>query len=156
MMWTRSLRILVVVCSIVFTIGTALHGFVVIDEEVLARTMELAGASADPSGFLAGFRAVGAVFVVANALGLLALRAGNWLFWVVLAVNAGQAAGVGMVPFEMFQAASETYGWVGILPSVVTDGGALILVLIMLGRALAVVRQRSARGTVLPSGHPGR
>ncbi|MCE7004001.1 hypothetical protein LWC34_14345 [Kibdelosporangium philippinense] len=41
-MWTKNLRILVVACSIIFTAGTALHGFVVIDEEVLARTMELA------------------------------------------------------------------------------------------------------------------
>jgi hypothetical protein len=153
-MWTGHLRLAVVLCSVVFTIGTALHGFVIIDAGVLARTMELAGSSADPGGFLTGFRVVGAVFVVANAVGLLALRAGTWLFWVVLAVNAGQAAGVVMVPPEMFDAVVQTYGWAGVLPSVVTDGGALILVLVMLGRVLAVVRRRS--GSAQPTARPGR
>ncbi|MCE7003999.1 hypothetical protein LWC34_14330 [Kibdelosporangium philippinense] len=103
---------------------------------------------------MAGFRAVGAAFVVLNLLGLLALRAGNWLFWVVLAVNAAQAAGVRMVPFEMFEAAEEAYGWVGVLPSAITDGGALILALIMLARIVMVLRQRYARGAALPSNQP--
>src|ERR1041384_445886 len=114
-MWTRGLRLGVVLCSVIFTIGTALHGFVIIDLGVLERTMVLAGQSADQAavnapGFLTGFRVVGAIFVVGNALGLLALRGGNWLFWVVLGVNAGQAAGVVMVPFEMFEAAVDEYG----------------------------------------------
>jgi hypothetical protein len=153
-MWTRRLQVVVVLCSFVFTLGTALHGFVIIDLAVLERTMVLAGADVSGApGFLTGFRIVGAVFVAGNALGLLALRGWPWLFWVVLAVNAGQAAGVVMVPFVMFEAVVAEYGWAGVLPTVVTDGGALILVLIMLGRlAVRVRRGVSAR----PSAPPGR
>jgi hypothetical protein len=155
-MWTRRLQVVVVVCSVVFTLGTALHGFVIIDLAVLERTMLLAGSDvAGAPAFLAGFRIVAAVFVLGNALGLLALRGWPWLFWVVLAVNAGQAAGVVMVPFVMFEAVVAEYGWVGVLPSVVTDGGALVLVLIMLGTlAVRVRRQRAA--SARPSAQPGR
>jgi hypothetical protein len=159
-MWTRRLQVAVVVCSVVFTLGTALHGFVIIDLAVQERTMLLAGSDvAGAPAFLTGFRIVGAVFVLGNALGLLALRGWPWLFWVVLAVNAGQAAGVVMVPFVMFEAVVAEYGWVGVLPSVVTDGGALVLVLIMLGRLAARVRRRrgvSARPSALPGRLPGR
>ncbi|MET0235201.1 MAG: hypothetical protein ABW224_11225 [Kibdelosporangium sp.] len=154
-MWTRRLRVLVVWCSVVFTVGTALHGFVIIDVGVIERMMTLAGADpAEAPGFLAGFRMVGAVFVVGNALGLLALRGWPWLFWVVLAVNAGQAAGVVLVPWVMFEAVVAEYGWAGVLPSVVTDGGALVLVLVMLGRVSARARRRG--GSARPSALPGR
>jgi hypothetical protein len=155
-MWTRNLQVVVVVCSLVFTLGTALHGFVIIDLAVLERTMELAGSDvAEAPGFLTGFRIVGAVFVAGNALGLLALHGWPWLFWVVLAVNAGQAAGVVLVPFVMFEAVVAEYGWAGVLPSVVTDGGALILVLVMLGRLAVQARQRRAV-SARPSAQPGR
>jgi hypothetical protein len=160
-MWTGRLRLGVALCSVIFMLGTALHGFVITDVSVLERTMVLAGqspyqAAENAPGFLAGFRIVGAVFVAGNALGLLALRCGGWLFWVVLAVNAGQAAGVVLVPFEMFEAVVAEYGWVGVLPSVVTDGGALIVVVVMLSTVLTRVRRRRRwpAGSVRPSGRP--
>ncbi len=62
-----------------------------------------------------------------------------WLFWVVIGVNATQAAGLLMVPPEMFTAARERFGSVGVLPSLVTDGGAAVVVIVLLG-SLAATR----------------
>ncbi|MEO3828481.1 hypothetical protein [Actinomadura sp. B10D3] len=136
--WTRRLQILVFACSLVFTAGTLLHGFVVMNPDTMEATMRLAGkppaeaADAAP-GFLTGFRIVGAIYAVGNALGMLALRGRAWVFWVALLVNATQAAGpFGMIPAEMFQAVSDAYGPAGLLPSLITDGGALMLTLVLL------------------------
>ncbi len=137
--WTRRLQILVFSCSLVFAVGTVLHGFVIMNPRTVEATMRLAGmapgeaAEAAP-GFLTGFRTVGALYVAGNAVGMLALRGSAWVFWVVLVVNATQAAGpFGLIPREMFRAAADTYGLVGLLPSLVTDGGALLLTLVLLG-----------------------
>lgn len=112
--------------------------------------MELAGAPAeDATGFMAGLRLVGWVFVVGNAVGLLAPLGRRWLFWLVLAVNAAQATGVVLAPFglgpippEVFEATVDVHGWVGLLPSLVVDGGAAVLVV-----ALSVFRRSWARDT---------
>ena len=37
-----------------------------------------------------------------------------------------------MIPFEVFRASTDRYGVVGVLPSVVTDGGALLLTFVLL------------------------
>lgn len=141
------LQVLTGLCSILFTIGTALQAFWVVNRETLERMMVLAGQSdADATdaapGFLTGFRLVGCLYLVGNALGILALRRQNlrWLFWVVLAVNVTQAAGVWMVPPEMFEAVVDEYGWVGAVPSAVTDGGAALLAIVLL---YFLVRTRS-------------
>lgn len=120
--------------SVVFVLGTAVHAFVVVDVQTLTRMMVLA--EADPAQapeFLVWFRVVGCLYVVGNAVGVLALRGrpSRWLFWVVLAVNATQAAGVRLVPPEVFVAASERFGVLGVLPSLVTDIGALVLVVVL-------------------------
>jgi hypothetical protein len=135
-----NIRAVTVACSLVFVIGTVLQNVVVIDLTMMRRAMELAGAPAeDASGFMAGLRLVGWVFVVGNALGLFALSGRRWLFWVVLAVNAGQATGVVLAPFglgpippEVFEATVDVHGWVGLLPSLVVDGGAAVLVVLLL------------------------
>ncbi|MFC6015585.1 hypothetical protein ACFP2T_05170 [Plantactinospora solaniradicis] len=134
--WTRRTQVFTFVCSVVFTIGTTVQTFVIVDLDTLEQMMRLAGVSAAEAtdsapGFLAGFRVVGALFIVGNALGMLALRGRTWVFWLVVVVNAGQAAGVFMVPTEMFEAAVDNFGWVGVLPSVVTDGGALVLLAVL-------------------------
>jgi hypothetical protein len=63
---------------LIFTIGTTLQNFVIVDLEMLEQTMQLAGntpAEAEDSapGFLLGFRIVGTLFIIGNALGMLAL-----------------------------------------------------------------------------------
>lgn len=137
--WTRPLQVTVGVASLVFTAGTTVQNFVIVNLETLEQMMLLAGAdptaaSADAPGFLTGFRVVGCLYIVGNALGILALkrRTRAWLFWVVLGVNLTQAAGVFMVPGEMFAAAVDRFGWVGVLPSAVTDSGALLLSVVLL------------------------
>lgn len=136
--WTPRLLWLTAACSAVFTIGTALQNFVIVDLAMLEHTMRLAGqtpaeAAANAPGFLTGFRAVGCVYIVGNALGLLAPTGRAWVFWVVLAVNVTQAAGVFVIPPEVFRASLDLYGPLGLAPSVVTDGGALLLSLVLLG-----------------------
>jgi hypothetical protein len=131
--------------SIVFTIGTALHAFVIVNEHTLTRMMLLAGA--DPAGadrFLTIFRVVGCLYLAGNAIGILALRGEPhpWLFWTLLAVNATQAAGVFVVPPQMWQAAGEEFGLAGVLPSLVTDGGALVLTIALVTAAVKDVRER--------------
>lgn len=129
--WTRRLAIAVGLCSIVFTIGTALHNFAVVDAELIETMMRDAG-RADPEGdapgFTTGFRIVGSIYIVGNAVGILAFwRQPAWLFWVVLVVNATQAMGWFLIPSEMWSAVEDRYGTIGLLPSVVTDGGAVLL-----------------------------
>ncbi|WP_280233456.1 hypothetical protein [Nocardia cyriacigeorgica] len=138
--WTVPLMVFAGVASVVFTVGTAIHGFVVVTPGTLERMMVLA--DADPSGadgFLTLFRAVGIVYVVGNAVGVLALRRRPrvWLFWVIVVVNATQAVGLVMVPPEMFTAARERFGVAGVLPSLVTDGGAAVVALVLLGSLIA-------------------
>ncbi|MEC3895403.1 hypothetical protein ACFV4I_10800 [Nocardiopsis alba] len=140
--WTRRLQILVFVCSLVFTIGTTLQNFVIVDAAMLRHTMELAGlgpaeAAESVPGFLTGFRAVGCVFIVGNALGMFALWGRPWVYWWALAINAGQAAGVVMIPPEVFRASADLYGPAGLLPTLITDGGALVLLVVLLGFLLA-------------------
>ncbi|MEV0676488.1 hypothetical protein AB0I60_08180 [Actinosynnema sp. NPDC050436] len=150
--WTSTLLVLTGIASLVFTAGTAVQAFVVVDEQTLTRMMVVAGtppgaAAEQVPGFLLGFRAVGCLYLVGNALGVLALRGrpDRWLFWVVLITNATQAAGVVMVPPAMSVAARERFGVVGALPSLVTDLGALVLVVVLV---VASVATRAAWGQV--------
>jgi hypothetical protein len=136
---SRGLRVLTAACSAVFAVGTALQTFVVIDDGLVTAAMQLASvpaaqAAAEAPGFVAVLRAVGIGYLVGNALGLLALTGRIWVFWLVIAVNATQAAGVvaGMVPAVVLQAAADEHGAAGLLPTLVTDGGAAVLVLVLL------------------------
>src|SRR5690606_38105210 len=100
-------------------------------------TMRLAGQTAaeaedNAPGFLFGFRAVGFAYMAGNAIGLLALTGRAWVFWVVLLVNVTQAFGVVAIPPEFWEASRDRYGFAGWLPSIITDGGALILATILI------------------------
>jgi hypothetical protein len=133
MVWSRGLRGWVAVCSLVFAAGTGVQNFVVINPELVARSAALAGVPVS-DGSLTGLRLVGDVYLVGNLLGLLALTGRVWVFWLVLAVNATQAAGVFVIPPPVWRATVDLYGWVGLLPSVVTDGGALVLTVVLVSR----------------------
>jgi hypothetical protein len=122
----------------VFAIGSALQNFVIVTPDMLEHTMRLAGltaaeAAASGPGWLAGFRIVGTLFIVGNALGILALRGWGWVFWLAVAVNVGQAAGIVMIPPEVWRASIDLYGPAGALPSAMTDGGGLLLALVLIG-----------------------
>jgi hypothetical protein len=138
------------VCSVVFAIGTAVQTYVIIDDALVTHAMQLAGApdaTAQAPGFVAVLRAVGIGYLVGNALGLLAVTGWMWVFWLVLAVNVTQAAGVvaGLVPPVVLQASIDLHGPAGVLPTLVTDGGAAVLVLVLLAFA-ARYRGAWARG----------
>lgn len=142
---TTPLQNLVVACSAVFVIGTAIQAFVIIDEQAMIDMMRHAGRPEDRAlteapGFLLGFRIVGCVYLLGNALGLLARRGRPWLFWAVLLVNVTQAAGLVVIPSEVFDVTVDRFGAVGLLPSLLTDGGAAILSLILIG---SLVRYRT-------------
>ncbi|MFC5466059.1 hypothetical protein [Lederbergia graminis] len=133
---TRKLQITIFLCSVIFTIGTTIHNFVIIDSSLIESMMQMAGV-ADPaseaSGFTLDFRIVGCVYILGNALGLLALNSrSNILWWVILLVNITQATGPIMIPSSMWTAVYDAYGVLGILPSAITDGGAIILSFIMI------------------------
>lgn len=114
-----------------------MHGFVVVDTALVETMMRMAD-SPDPAaaapGFTVGFRVVGAVYVLGNAVGVLAWwKRSRLLWWWVLAVNVTQGLGYVMIPTEMWAAVLQRYGGIGVLPSLVTDGGAALLALFMLG-----------------------
>ncbi|MCO1653741.1 hypothetical protein [Pseudonocardia humida] len=139
-LWTRPLQVLTVVCSAVFVLGTAAQAFLVIDTDLVAHAMRLAGTSAaaaerDAPGFVAALRVTGLAYLLGNAVGLLALTGRAWVFAVVLVVNATQAAGVvaGLVPVVVLQASHDRFGVPGLLPTLVTDAGAALLVLVLVG-----------------------
>ncbi|MGE7664715.1 hypothetical protein ACQKMN_03265 [Ureibacillus composti] len=133
---TRKLQLTIFICSIIFTIGTAIHNFVIINPSLIETMMQMAGV-ADPageaSGFTFGFRIVGCIYIIGNALGILALNSrSKILWWVILVINITQATGPIMIPSSMWTAVNNVYGVIGILPSVITDGGAIILSFIMI------------------------
>ncbi len=74
---TKKLHITVGVCSVVFTIGTAVHNFVIINNDLVEMMMR-AGGSADPTASAPGFtlwlRIAGCLYILGNAAGILALR----------------------------------------------------------------------------------
>ncbi|MEV5595362.1 hypothetical protein [Streptomyces sp. NPDC052496] len=141
---TPKLRLTVGVCSVIFTVGTAVHNFAIINNKLVEMMMQISG-SADPAasapGFTSGLRIVGCLYILGNAAGILALRSrSRALWWVVLAVNCTQGLGFWAIPPSMWDAAADLYGTWGIVPSAVTDGGALLLTVVMV---LAMVKYRT-------------
>lgn len=135
--WTRRLQLLTVVCSAVFVIGTALQNFVFVDLHLMETAMRHSGmteseaANAAPA-FLRGFRIVGSIYIVGNAVGLLALSGKAWVFWIALLVNVTQAAGVFVIPPPVLTAQQELRGGASYATTLIVDGGALILAAILL------------------------
>ncbi|AIM16007.1 hypothetical protein HW35_06575 [Bacillus sp. X1(2014)] len=133
---TKKLQITIVLCSIIFTIGTTIHNFVIINPPLIETMMQMAGVT-DPPGkaleFTFGFRIVGCLYIIGNALGVLALNSrSRILWWIILLVNITQATGPIMIPSSMWTVVYDVYGVLGLLPSVITDGGAIILSLVMI------------------------
>ena len=141
--WTWPLQLMTALCSVVFLVGTTLQNFVVVDVTLIETMMAEAGGvdpAAEAPGFTTGFRIVGCLYMLGNALGILAFRLRTrWLFWVVLAVNLTQGLGFVMIPSQMWTAVIERYGVAGILPSAVTDGGAALLAVLLI---VTLVRYR--------------
>jgi hypothetical protein len=153
--WTRPLQVLTAICGLVFAVGTAVQAFVVITDETVGHAMALAGRT--PAEIAAGapelvttLRMVGVGFLVANLL-LAAPRGRTWTFWLAIAVAVAQALGVvaGMVPWVVLQATYERFGPVGLLPTLVTDGGSAVLAVLLL---VALVRYRAPWAQLRPNG----
>lgn len=141
---TRPLQVVTAVAAFLFAVGSAVHGFAVVDTSLIETMMRAAGA-ADPAaeapGFTTGFRIVGAGYVLANAVGVLTWWSrSRLLWWWILAVNATQGLGYLMIPAEMWPAIHERYGPIGAVPSLVTDGGAALLAVVFLA---TMVRYRT-------------
>ncbi|MBP1947119.1 hypothetical protein [Virgibacillus litoralis] len=133
---TYRLQIGIALCSIIFTIGTTLQNFVIVNISLIETMMQMADApnpEGQAPGFTNGFRLVGCIYIIGNALGILAFRVRSTiLWWVILVVNFTQGLGFVMIPSSMWVAAISEYGIWGILPSAITDGGAIILAIIMI------------------------
>ncbi|MER6668179.1 hypothetical protein ABT256_26755 [Amycolatopsis japonica] len=70
MLWTPKIRLVTVLCSIIFMLGTTLQNYVIIDLDLIEASMRLKGAdTADAPAYLSALRLVGNVFIVGNALG---------------------------------------------------------------------------------------
>ena len=142
---TRRLQLVTVVCSAVFVAGTFLQTFVFVDRELIETAAALSGmgpaeAAAFAPGFLTGFRWVGSLYVLGNAVGLSALRGGTGTFWTVLAVNATQAAGVVVLPDAVTRAMRLHDGGAAWVTTLVVDGGAVLLAVALLVSLVAYRR----------------
>ncbi|WP_248910536.1 hypothetical protein [Halocatena marina] len=120
----------------IFTVGTTLQNFVIINTSLIEKMMWMENV-ADPAGaapsFTMWFRVVGCLYILGNSVGILALRSqSRLLWWTVFMVNITQAFGFVLIPSSMWSAVIATYGVWGILPSLITDGGAIFLVLVMI------------------------
>lgn len=141
--WTRRLQLLVTGCAVVFTIGTALQNWIFVDLTMMEHAMRLAGQSASEAaasapGFLSGLRLVGTAYVLGNAVGLLALWGRAWVFWVVLAVNLTQGIGWFItMPPVVLEAQGATPGARALVTTVVVDGGALLLTVVLVASLVA-------------------
>ncbi|MCM3706856.1 MULTISPECIES: hypothetical protein [Cytobacillus] len=133
---TQKLQMTISLCSILFTMGTAIHNFFIINPTLIETMMQMAGVG-NPAGeaieFTFGFRIVGCLYIAGNAVGILALNSrSKILWWIILIVNVTQATGPIMIPSSMWTAVYDVYGVLGVLPSAITDGGAIILSLVMI------------------------
>lgn len=144
---TRRLQRAVASCSLIFALGTALHNFVIIDPSFIETMMKMAGVSnpaAEAVSFTKGFRIVGCLYIVGNALGVLSIKSRSGaLWWILLFVNMTQGLGFALIPASMWRLALDVYGVWGILPSAITDGGALVLVMTMI---YSMIKYRSTWG----------
>jgi hypothetical protein len=152
-----------VACSAIFTLGTALQTFVFVDLALIGAAMRFAGLSeADAAvaapGFLTGFRLVGVVYILGNAVGLLALSGKTWVFWVTLLVNVTQGAGVFVIPPSVIAAMREVHSGAAYVTTLIVDGGGLTLSAILLTSFIqfrqpwAYTRESAPRKAV--AGHP--
>lgn len=136
--WTRPLQLLTAACAVAFTMGTVLNVFVV-TPDVVEHSMRLSGmgtaeAANATESFYTVYLVVGILYIIGNALGVLALRGWAWVFWLAVVVNLTQGFGVlGAVPPEIFQALEAKYGTIGVVPTLIVDGGGLILAIILIG-----------------------
>lgn len=128
------LQVLVAVCSVLLTVATALHTFAAFDHAVLQRGLVDPGLTdaATASLVFIVLRVAGVLFMVGNALGILALWSRpDWLFGTVLGVNVAQALVWVLVPGAVWTAAGDAYGWSHTLPGMMAIGGALALAVVM-------------------------
>jgi hypothetical protein len=102
--------------------------------------MSAAEAAMDAPGFLSMWRMVGVTYIIGNAIGLLAPRGDANVFWVVLLVNASQAAGIFVISPTVLTAMQEVNGGAAYVTTLIVDGGALILTAILL---LSLLRFRT-------------
>lgn len=136
--WTHRLQLLTFTCSFVFAICTILQGWMVINPETVELSLRLAGrtaaeTAAEAPGLLTECRMVAAYYLAGNALGMFALRGSAWSFWAALVVNLTQAGSpLGLIPAGVYRAALQSYGPVGLFPTVVIGGGAIVLIIALI------------------------
>lgn len=137
--WTRRLQTVTFAFAVILTIGTALQNFVFVDRELIELAMRYSGSSpeeieSDAPGFLLGFRVVGTLYIIGNAVGLLAFTGKTWVYWVAIVVNATQAMGVvGAIPPEVLNAMQDLDGGAAYITTLIVDGGGLLLAVVLIG-----------------------
>ena len=123
--WTKRLQLITAVASVFTTAGTALVLGYVTPELLRATSPQLTPAHL--TEFLIVFRAVGLLFLVANAVGIMATWGKAWIFYFVVVLDVIQ--GIGFLSFDRQTAGLRQLGDVA---SVVTDGGGGLLALVLL------------------------
>lgn len=149
------LQVLVAVCSLLLTVGTALHIFAAFDHRVIHQGLVDSGLADAPTAtaVFVGLRGLGVLFMAANALGILALWARpEWLFGTVLGVNIVQALTWVLIPNAVWSAAQDAYGWSHTVPGMMVIGTALAVAVIL----TATLVRRGPWGVPAARHAPGR
>ncbi|UBU17393.1 hypothetical protein [Nonomuraea gerenzanensis] len=138
LLWNRRLQLFTFGCSFTFALCSLFQGWLVINDETVQLSLRLAGrTAAEAPDLVSQFRVVAAYYVAGNTLGMFALRGSAWSFWATLLINLTQVTGpLGLIPAQVHRAALELHGPVGLVPTVVVCGGALVLTVTLMAHII--------------------
>jgi hypothetical protein len=133
---TKNLQKIIGSSSIIFTIGTFVHNFFIINTSLIKIMMQNSNVQEidmEAIKFTNNFRMIGCIYIIGNSIGIVSFKILLKIFWwVILIINFTQGLGFIMIPKIFWEIVFKEYGLLGLLPTIITDGGGLILSIIMI------------------------
>jgi hypothetical protein len=132
---TKNLQKIIGSSSIIFTIGTFIHNFFIINVSLIKIMMQnsnIQEIDIEAIKFTNNFRIIGCIYIIGNSIGIVSFKIVLKIFWwVILIINFTQGLGFIMIPKIFWEIVFKEYGLLGLLPTIITDGGGLILSILM-------------------------
>jgi hypothetical protein len=134
--YIKVMRIFISLFSIILTAGTFFHNFLIINENLIFEMMKFSAVEnvlKESITFTRNFRIIGCIYIIANFCGVLSVKYCNKFIWsIILITNFTQGLGFIMIPPIVWKTIYNHYGILGLIPTVITDGGGLIIFSIMI------------------------
>jgi hypothetical protein len=132
---TKNLQKIIGSGSIIFTMGTFIHNFFIINVPMIKTVMQNSNVQEvdiEAIKFTNNFRIIGCIYIIGNSIGIVSFKIVLKIFWwVILIINFTQGLGFIMIPKIFWEIVFKEYGLLGLLPTIITDGGGLILSTLM-------------------------